>query len=248
MLMQLLIFQTYVFALIALVVNFYLWSIEWGKAELSKLNNGNKPLLNDAHWMPRKTKPSPTNVVVLLEGIHQPKPPADDKPADQAAAHPHVSIDALNHDYIGSKPVKWHDPSDPAAHSGSDKATASSPAVAVTVENGAAEEAPAKSTATGAYVDKNGKYMDVADLLKSKEVQTFKKLKWGGGSVLLYRGLVSISNGNSKAWTEHVNFIDRWLNIVYPICCTISVGCILGFQDLAGLGSAPMPTIGLADQ
>jgi hypothetical protein len=53
---HLLIFQTYVFASIDLCVNYFCWEIEFGRRELSALNAGNKNLLNDAHWMPRKAR------------------------------------------------------------------------------------------------------------------------------------------------------------------------------------------------
>lgn len=44
---------------------------------------------------------------------------------------------------------------------------------------GDAGEKPAKSAATGAFPGKDGKYEDITDVLKSDEVQTFKKLRWG---------------------------------------------------------------------
>jgi hypothetical protein len=52
--MHLLMFQTYIFAGVALLVNYYLWVIDWAMKELSNLNTKNKNLLMDAHWMPRK--------------------------------------------------------------------------------------------------------------------------------------------------------------------------------------------------
>lgn len=41
-----------------------------------------------------------------------------------------------------------------------------------------------------------------------------------------------------------VDRIDWYLKTVYPALMAISVGCILGVRNLAGLGSAPMPVLG----
>ena len=76
---HLLIFQTYVFAAVELCVNYVCWEIEFGRHELSALNNGNKTLLNDAHWMPRKILPPPTNVVVQPDGVFNPAPPPEEE-------------------------------------------------------------------------------------------------------------------------------------------------------------------------
>ena len=54
--MHLLMFQTYVYAAVALVVNYYLWTVEWAMRELSTRNNKNKTTLMDAHWVPRKVR------------------------------------------------------------------------------------------------------------------------------------------------------------------------------------------------
>ena len=54
--MHLLMFQTYIYAAVALVVNYYLWTVEWAMRELSTRNNKNKTTLMDAHWVPRKVR------------------------------------------------------------------------------------------------------------------------------------------------------------------------------------------------
>ena len=53
-------------------------------------------------------------------------------------------------------------------------------------------------------------------------------------ALVLGLGLVVITNQNSAAWTLHVNRVDGWLRAVYPVCCAVSVGCILGVRNLAG--------------
>jgi hypothetical protein len=55
--MHLLIFQAYIYAGVALLVNYYLWTLDWAVKELSNGNNKNKTLLMDAHWIPRKASP-----------------------------------------------------------------------------------------------------------------------------------------------------------------------------------------------
>jgi hypothetical protein len=80
--LHLMIFFTYTAAIITMVLNYYLWAIEFAKKELGRLNGDKKTLLMDAHWMPRKINPPATKVIVLPDGIH--KPPAKE-PAKEPA-------------------------------------------------------------------------------------------------------------------------------------------------------------------
>ena len=41
-----------------------------------------------------------------------------------------------------------------------------------------------------------------------------------------------------------VDRVDWYLKTVYPVLMAISMGCILGVRNLAGLGTAPMPVLG----
>jgi hypothetical protein len=70
--LHLLIFQTYVFAIVELAFNYHLWRIQAARRELAANNASNKNLLNDAHWMPRKILPPPTMCVVLPDGVYKP--------------------------------------------------------------------------------------------------------------------------------------------------------------------------------
>ena len=72
--LHLMIFFTYTVSIISMIMNYYLWSIEFAKKELGRLNGDKKNLLMDAHCMPRKIGNAPTKVIVLPGGIH--KPPA----------------------------------------------------------------------------------------------------------------------------------------------------------------------------
>ena len=69
--MHLLIFQTYIFATAELCFNYYLWRIQAARKELADNNASNKNVLNDAHWMPRKILPPPTNAVVQPDGVYK---------------------------------------------------------------------------------------------------------------------------------------------------------------------------------
>ena len=61
--MHLLMFQTYIYAVVALVVNYYLWTVDWAIKQLSGNNTKNKTLLMDTDWLARKvyrpTRPYP---------------------------------------------------------------------------------------------------------------------------------------------------------------------------------------------
>ena len=220
---HLLIFQTYIFATAALAVNYYLWSIEFCRKELSGNNDRNKALLNDAHWVPRKIKPTTTNVVVLPEGIHKPPDPpaATDAPGSlppKVASDAPEQVQSLSH----AEPIHVFDFMAPEP-----------------------QPEPPKSSKSGSFPDKDGAFKDVTDLLDSDEVRVFKVQRWGGAPVLIWWGLVEVNNGNTADWAEHVKLVDRILNAAFPVLCVISVGCILGVQNLVGLGSAPMMSLGI---
>ena len=92
-----------------------------------------------------------------------------------------------------------------------------------------------------------GNYQDVSDLLKSAEVKTFQKLKWGGGPVKLFWNLAEMNNGNKSAWETHVHKVDRVLGQILTSSIIVSIACILSVHNLAGLGNPPMPLPGLPD-
>jgi hypothetical protein len=90
-------------------------------------------------------------------------------------------------------------------------------------------------------------YKDVTDLLKSPEVKTFQKLKWGGGPIIFFWGFRQMTNGNKAAWEAHVLRVDKIVGRVLPLCIVISVACILSVRNLAGLGTVVIPLPGLLD-
>ena len=92
-----------------------------------------------------------------------------------------------------------------------------------------------------------GVYKDVYDLLKSPEVKTFQKLKWGGGPVSMFWGLAEMNNGNKSGWETHVKYLDQIVGQILPVCILASIACILSVRNLAGLGSPPSPLPGLPD-
>lgn len=60
-------------------------------------------------------------------------------------------------------------------------------------------------------------------------------------------GLVVVTNQNSAQWTKHVDFVNRVLKWALPLCCSVTIACILGVRSLSGLGSAPAPVLGSPD-
>jgi hypothetical protein len=85
---HLMIFFTYCISIVILIINYYLWAIEFAKKELARLNGEKKNLLMDAHWMPRKIGATPQKVIVLPEGVYKPK----EEPKKEPAAKEEVGV------------------------------------------------------------------------------------------------------------------------------------------------------------
>ena len=49
----------------------------------------------------------------------------------------------------------------------------------------------------------------MSDLLKTDEVKTFQKMKWGGGPVAMFWGLVEMNNSNKSKWEVHVTKMEN---------------------------------------
>ncbi len=294
---HLLIFQTYIFGTIALVVNYYLWAIMAGRKELSDNLTANKTLLADAHWVPRKINPPPQKVLIVPAPAPAGGDKDKDKDKDKAAAKPPASdakpsaaaaggsngattAAAGGGHFGGTEGPSVSEAAQPAqlaaapapaqsraeAYHGTEpqpyQAAAFPPALTFTAyqanaslsyptwpENAyagaavrtagghfgapAADPPPEKSAKTGAYANKDGVFEDIKDVMESEEVKTFKKLRWGAGPVRLFYGLAYVDVSNEKAWKEHVERIDDWFRLIFTICVTISVGCILGVRCAA---------------
>ncbi len=56
-----------------------------------------------------------------------------------------------------------------------------------------------------------------------------------------------VSNQNDKAWLVHVELLNVRFNVLFDVLLAISIGCILGLQDLIGLPNPAMPSIGVPD-
>jgi hypothetical protein len=305
---HLLVFQTYIFSMVELGFNYYLWRVQAARKELSNNNASNKALLNDAHWMPRKVLSPPTNVVVLPDGIHKPPDQSSSPKAVEVSALALTSMPTPGLNLSGAErfivfadvgflrqkqwdiePSPTPEPSDrperirfsrgpgdaegapprppvlgaaAAGQAGAGNAGGGQSASVGGEDFGsacggsffqpatdakAAEPPKEKSTATGAYKDKTGVFKDVNDLLESEEVKTFKKLRWGGAPVKAFLGLVVVTNQNDRAWKLHVDTLNNRFNLAFAVLLTISVGCILGVQDLAGLSNPLLPSIGIPD-
>jgi hypothetical protein len=56
-----------------------------------------------------------------------------------------------------------------------------------------------------------------------------------------------ISNANDKDWKTHVEWLNSRFNVAYSLLMVISIGCILGLSDLAGLPNPALPFVGIPD-
>jgi hypothetical protein len=263
---HLLIFQTYVFGVAALLLNYYLWCIEFARKELGAANGKRKTLLADSQAVAKRIKSfdvkdaaakdraSAQKVIVLAEGVH--KVPAKPPPPPAAAEPQPVAKDGVAEEAAAEG--KFND----VLPSATPAAAPPEPSAAVTVnieaaagdaEKGAAggckvAPVPAElSEATGAFKNEEGVFRDVRQLLESEEVKTFKLINWGGGPVRMLFGTCSVSNANVDAWARWVERVDGIARLVFPITITITIASILAVPNLAGLGSAPMPALGLPD-
>jgi hypothetical protein len=53
-----------------------------------------------------------------------------------------------------------------------------------------------------------------------------------------------VTNANEAAWKTHVFVLNYRFNMLFSALVTISVGCILGLPNLAGLPSPLVPVLG----
>ena len=58
---------------------------------------------------------------------------------------------------------------------------------------------------------------------------------------------LQITNANDKDWKTHVEWLNSRFNMAFSVLMAISIGCILGLSDLAGLPNPPLPVVGIPD-
>ena len=259
---HLLIFQTYVFSVAALLLNYYLWCIEFAKKELAAANNKKKTLLADSQALAKRVKgfdikdaaakdrSSATKVIVLPEGIHKPKPapapePAPEKPKEDTGDAKEAAgklLDVVPAEAAGpTQEVKV----DIAAAS-KDGGTAA-PAGAGAGASKVAPEPAERSEATGAFKNEEGQFRDVLQLLDADEVKTFKKLNWGGGPIKMLFGTRLMTNQNVDGWGKWVERIDNVAKNAFPVAIAVTIASILAVPNLAGLGAGPVQVLGTPD-
>ena len=268
---HLLIFQTYVFGVAALVLNYYLWCIEFARKELTIANTKKKTLLADSQALAKRIKgleikdaavkdrAAAQKVIVLAEGIHKPKPvpepaqtpppkPKEDIADDSGEKGRFLNVVPASEgtEAVINRPA----PSESAEIQVQISAAAKLPKE----EGGAAvgnkvapEGIKAKSAETGAFKNEEGVFRDVLDLLDTEEVKTFKKLNWGGGPIKMLFGTRLMHNQNVDNWVKWVERIDNIAKLAFPIAITATIASILAVPNLVGLGSAPMPVLGVPD-
>jgi hypothetical protein len=57
-----------------------------------------------------------------------------------------------------------------------------------------------------------------------------------------------VTNANDATWKTHVDVLNYRFNMLFAVLLTISVGCILGVPNLAGLPNPPLPIVGVPDK
>ncbi len=205
--MHLMIFQTYIFSVIALACNWFLWYIEACKQRLAASNDGMKSLLTDSQEMANRVKvhlchSSETTLsrsnVADAKNEPPPFPGHDTAALDPSYVQP-VSTVPTN-TLQGTDIVRY-------IHGkafGSDTAPGTSLSSALEWVGPAGTRAPptGKSEKTGAFRNGEGVFHDVLDLLAAPEVETFKKLEWGGGPISMFFGARKMTTENAEGWSR----------------------------------------------
>jgi hypothetical protein len=161
--MHLMIFQTYIFAVIILLLNYFLWCVDYARKELSKNEAKNKTLLADADAISKKIKKTAPQKVEIVSA---------DKPKETPSAPAPVPASGEDMSDLVQMLEESTAPGD-----AKDDVRVDVKANQVAPE-GADKPAPAKSEKTGAFPDGEGGFKDIKDLLESDMVKTFKKLKY----------------------------------------------------------------------
>mmetsp|Transcript_3354 Transcript_3354/g.9597 ORF Transcript_3354/g.9597 Transcript_3354/m.9597 type:complete len:342 (+) Transcript_3354:306-1331(+) len=238
---HLLVFQTYIFSIVTLCVNYCLWEIEAGRRELRSNNNHIKSVLNDAHTVSRMIGEPSLQVAVQPEGIYKGHP----MPIEVTGKRVRVP---RNHDGrrqfaaassaangVGRRRDSREDPYSSDSSSTDSFSYSSS-----------SDDEP-KSYETGAFPDRDGVFRDVRDLLVAKESRTFKVLRWGAQPVPIFYGLLTVGVHDEQDWKSLVEYTNIRYKYILPTFLAISVGSILGVQNLVGLGSPVDVPIGKQD-
>ena len=202
--MHLMIFQTYIFSVIALVCNSFLWYIEVCKQRLSASNSEMKTLLADSHEVATRLKShnvqrndaETTTKVIAKE---DPLPLPGHGISTQELREIQVSPLPQTNDSESAGPVVVKYFHGAAFGSAADTST-------ILSSRGGREKKgvppTGKSQETGAFRNDYGEFHDVRDLLAAPEVETFKKLEWGGGPIIMFFGTQNMTTENLEGWSR----------------------------------------------
>lgn len=219
--LHLLIFQTYVFSIIALALNWVLWYIEAAKQRLSASNSGNKTLLYDSQELSRRLKSHNIDDEAVNNAKSSKKGTAvsefaSDKADQQVCGVTSSSITAPQANFSEGENqgnVTYIHNVRPLVETLVTKVSAEfefgpggytqNPVHIEPSQIKPPESlARTKSQKTGAFKNEHGVFHDVRDLLDSPEVETFKLLDWGGGPIDMFGGMQMLTNENVSIWSR----------------------------------------------
>ena len=177
--LHMLIFQTYIFSVSALIINYYLWCIEFAKKELGIANNKKKTLLADSQALAKRLKSFNLNddaakdraaaqkIIVLAEGIHK------QDPAPAPATEP-AKLTGTDGVWGLSDDLAECNVQDKGGKQGCAAAAKEEAAAAPVGSGGRVAPEPiaaCKTEEDGAFKNEEGVFHDVLELLESGEVR-----------------------------------------------------------------------------
>lgn len=229
--MHLMIFQTYIFSVIALVCNGLLFYVEMCRQRLSASHASMKTLLADSHEVANRLRhhnlcgdkagtpacasaPGPTGQQGTLgadSASQELNGEADPGTAARAAPSPPAARDSSRETVSEASGTLTY------VH-GASFGSAKDPEAALSSTPewaGSGSDGPPpsdKSEKTGAFRNGDGAFHDVRDLLAAPEAETFRRLEWGGGPVRMFFGCCWMTTANADWWNRWVGGRARSLD------------------------------------
>jgi hypothetical protein len=219
--MHLMIFQTYIFSVVALICNGLIFYIEKCKQRLSASNGEMKTLLNDSQELATRIRernlslPGNRATSAIRDAAKKEIPELSDPihaiheatKQVQVQCGMEVKFDTLP--TVSSASEQERVPQVPATvkyfHGAAFGSAVDSEATFSSALGwvGSAET-PSSGQSEKNGVSRNGKevFHNVRDLLAAPEVEIFKRLEWGGGPILMFFGTNEMTTGNIEGWNR----------------------------------------------